>query len=360
MADNTLMRMLVLLAFAAVSCAAQDSAPPLVNLGRLSIARLSAGDCDGSPDSGNRFYGSANAFDGGRHMVDGFNCSTWYSCPESFVVVRFTQPVTVTGIVVEGSSVASMPSPDSFTVHIRPAPPGAIVVSPAIGGAGLAIYAPPRPVEDVREVVLFFQSKLRFGVDEIEILGPPPAGVDLSPVNPLRDPAPARRAPGDTAAEGAARKALIRTLAGMEIAKMRAARAAADRAPDSARQASAWFEMNRAADRLSDLIVGERDLRSFAEQATALGVTVEWCEPGGEWSTRTQGYEKYLQLWPNGPQADEAWWMGRVPNGPRCGDYEGTPEEDAELDRQYSEFLKRFPTSMHALEAEQRKAVKPK
>jgi hypothetical protein len=216
--------------------------------------------------------------------------------------------------------------------------------------------------------MLLFQARSLFGVDEIEVLGPPPGGVDLSPVTPLRDPELVRGSSREREAEGAARKALIRTLAGMQIAEMRAARSAADQAPDSARRAHAWLEVNRAADRLSELLPGDEDLRPLAEEASALGVGVSWCEPGADWVAETQGYEQYLQIWPDGPQADYAWWMGRLSNGPRCGDFEGTREEYEDLIQLYSEFLKRFPNSVHAPEArrrlqdaqEQHKALAPK
>ena len=50
-ADNTLMRALALLVLGAVLGTAQNSSPPLVNLGRLSIARVFASGSNGSADS---------------------------------------------------------------------------------------------------------------------------------------------------------------------------------------------------------------------------------------------------------------------------------------------------------------------
>ncbi|MGD0015412.1 MAG: hypothetical protein ABSD56_13480 [Bryobacteraceae bacterium] len=323
-----------------------------MNLGRLSIARVFASGGDGGPDA-KEFYGVRNAFDGGSNIINGLNYSSWSpASQQGFVIVRFSQPVTVAGVVVEGSRSSWVRLPESFTVQIRSGGSRELFVSPAIPLNGLrTVYAAPRPVERVREVMLLFQARLLFDVEEIEILGPPPSGVNLSPVTPLRDPALVRGSSRVGEAEVAARKALIRTLAGMRIAEMRAARSAADRAPDSARKAHAWFEVNRAADQLAELLLNDGDLRPLAEEASALGVTVAWCEPGDEWFAKTQGYQQYLRIWPDGPQADDAWWMGRVPNGPRCGDFEGTRGEYEGLIQQYSEFLKRFPTSLHAPEA---------
>jgi len=96
------------------------------------------------------------------------------------------------------------------------------------------------------------------------------------------------------------------------------------------------------------------DLKPLALQAAALGVSLDVCEPSRLWDAGTQGYEKYLQLFPGGPQADEAWWKGRLSNGPRCGDFEGSPEEYRELIEKYSEFVKRFPHSEFVPRARQR------
>jgi hypothetical protein len=215
------------------------------------------------------------------------------------------------------------------------------------------VYAPPRPIARVREVMLVFQGGPSFAVDEIEILGPAPAGIDLAPMTPPRDPDLAKQTSEATDARGPARIALIRALAGMQVVRMRVARSATDKALDAAGKAKAWMDLNRAADRMAELMLADESLKPLAEEATALGVTVDWCEPGADWSAHIEGYEKYLQLLPNGPQADDAWWMGRMDHGPRCGDGEGTPEEDEPEIKKFSDFLARFPNSLHAPEARQ-------
>jgi hypothetical protein len=197
------------------------------------------------------------------------------------VIVRFSQPVTVTGMVVEGSRVSYMPPPEAFTVQIRSAGSRELFLSPSIGLEGQrAIYATPRPVGSVREVMLTFQSKSAFGVEEIEILGPAPGGVDMTPVMPLRDLDLMRVTSSQSQVNGPAQKALIRTLAAKRIAAMRTARLAIDRAADSARKAQAWLELNRAADQLTELLGGDKDFEPVARQAGVLGITVDWCDPG--------------------------------------------------------------------------------
>jgi hypothetical protein len=64
-----------------------------------------------------------------------------------------------------------------------------------------------------------------------------------------------------------------------------------------------------------------------SQQTTSYGVRVDFCEPGGSWSADNQGYFKYLELWPNRPEADEATWMGPMGNASFCGDSEGSAEE---------------------------------
>jgi hypothetical protein len=347
--DNTFMRPSMLLALITVSSAAQDATQPLVNLGRLSIARVFGSEHGGGPEA-EGFYGVRNAFDGGSNILNSIKYSSWNAGPAAFVIVRFSQPVTVTGIVVEGSGFSWMPSPESFTVQIRSAGSRELFLSSRIGLEGQrAVYATPRPFRGAREVMLTFQSNSTFSVEEIQILGPAPGGVDLSPVTPLRDPDVVLGASSESQANGPAQKALIRTLAGSEIAKMRTTRLAVDRGSNASRKAHAWLELNRAADQLAELMGTDKELESVAKQASALGVTVNWCEPGAHWFALGEGYEQYLQILPDGSEADDAWWMRRFRG---CGDSEGSKEEYAEEIQWYSEFLKRFPnSSSHAAEA---------
>ena len=343
------MRALAALAFIAAAWA-QNPAPPLVNLGRLSITRVFGGGSNGGPDA-DGVYGVANAFRGGADLPDDARPGFWYSGgAQDYVIARFSRPVTVTGLLIEAGGGFAKP-PESFAVEIGSSGSPDLVVSPWIPfDRSPAIYAPPKPVEAVHEVTILFRAPLLFTVGEIEILGPAPAGVDLTPVTPAYDSSLLE----DRDALTAAGTALIRQLAQIELAKMRAGRAAADAAQDPARKAQAWFEVNRSADRLAQLLHDDQGLAPLAKQASSLGAAVEWCEPGATWWALTEGYERYLDLLPDGPRAEEAWWMGRLANGPRCGDFEGSAEEYEDLIQDYSEFLKRFPAGVHAAEARKR------
>src|SRR5262249_13380602 len=111
-------------------------------------------------------------------------------------------------------------------------------------------------------------------------------------------------------------------------------------AQDDHEKARLWLAMNRDAKDFADQMnavfpdtaikgdeISPRLAQEFAQEATAYGVRVDFCEPDGRWAADNQGDFKYLGLWPNGPEADEATWMGPVGHGSYCGDFEGSVEE---------------------------------
>lgn len=135
-------------------------------------------------------------------------------------------------------------------------------------------------------------------------------------------------------------------------------------APANQDKARTWLELNREAKKFGDAmnaafpetqISGDKitpaEAQAFAKAATSYGVRVEFCEPGGNWAADNQGYFKYLELWPDGPDADEATWMGPTGNGSFCGDSEGSVEELQEFISQRKSFLQRFPNSRFADQA---------
>ncbi len=312
-----------LLLGAAVSLA-QDQSPKLINLGRLSIARVH----ESGVNTENQFYGPRNLFDGGTHVINGIHYSYWIpNSPASMVIVRFARAVTVAGIVMElGDLEPTDPGPEGFSVQMRAEQPPGLIVSPFIPTAGArTMYVPPQPIEGVRDVTLLFtgRAKSPMRVDEIEIMGPPPSGADLSPMIPGLDTELMKQASEQPEAGKDRNMAFIRTLAEIQV--------------DGA-----------------VILDNQVDLKPLALKAAALGVSLDVCEPSRLWDAGTQGYERYLQLFPDGPQADEAWWKGRLSNGPRCGDNEGSPKEYRELIEKYSEFVKRFPHSEYVPRARQR------
>jgi hypothetical protein len=122
-------------------------------------------------------------------------------------------------------------------------------------------------------------------------------------------------------------------------------------------KAEVWLNLNRKADalatRMTELLPKVPDsgpptptpeLNQIADQSKALGISVNYCEIGTDWAADSTGYENYLNLWPDGPNTDEAFWKSKVEsNG--CGDCEGTIEEYQHGVEMYSAFIKRYPSS---------------
>ncbi len=117
-------------------------------------------------------------------------------------------------------------------------------------------------------------------------------------------------------------------------------------------------EMNRAFPHPS--IHGDKisppEAQKLAEQATSYGVRVDFCEIGDDWGANNEGYLKYLELWPDGPDADEATWMGPMRNQSFCGDFEGSVEELQEIVQLNQQFITQFPNSRFTPEAKERLA----
>lgn len=131
-------------------------------------------------------------------------------------------------------------------------------------------------------------------------------------------------------------------------------------------KARGWLDLNRQAKKCGEEMnvafpnttisgdkISPREAQQLAQTATSYGVRIDYCEPGGHWAADNQGYFKYLELWPNGPDADEATWMGPVGNGAFCGDSEGSAEELQEFITQRKQFLQKFPNSRYTAQAKQ-------
>ncbi len=342
--------------FGAIPCLAESSEHDLVNLARLSIARVYASRCNGGRPQEDAFYGVRNAFDGGRNVVNGINYSTWGSDgAEDFVLVRFSQAVTVRAVVIESPDDDHEP-PEGFWVQARGEGASPLVMSPMVTiDAEPMVYALPVATQGVREVMITLASRGGFSVREIRILGPAPTGLNLIEVTPPLDADLIRRTADDSDAIRERNRAFRRILAEMEIAEMRSHRDEIGSAASDAERALAWLQLNRAADRVVHLLFNDSAARALIEKAASFGVGVYSCEvSGGAWVVGTEGYDEYLRLFADGPKADEAWWMSRLRNGPRCGEFEGSREEYEELIRGYSDFLARFPKSFFIPEARTR------
>jgi hypothetical protein len=319
---------LALLFLTCAICPAQE----LINLARLSNSRVFTSKADED---------AANLFDAGPaslKMLDGA------------VQIRFEVPVTVSRVVVRLAHEVQVGL--QFTLHVSTFDGSPPFHSPLVPITGLqGDYTLPRPATGIRVAsVGFYFFGRTIDVDEVEILGPPPLGLDLTPITPPLDPQLLREA-RQRAANEAREVAAVRLQAPTDLAAMRAIRKVIDTTNDRSLQARHWMKLQTAANNFAELLGQREQFKDLADEATSLGITIDWCEPSGSWSAKAEGYEKYLTLWPRGPEADEAWWKGRVESW--CGDGEGTPEEIEYDIRTYSAFLKQFPNSKHAPQARQ-------
>ena len=337
--------------FGAVPCLAGSSEHDLVNLARLPIARVYASRSNGAPLQDNAFYGVRNAFDGGKNVVNGINYSSWTASAGDFVVVRFSEAVTVRAVLIESGSDPDHSLPESFWVQLRGEVPSSLVISPVVIREEVPlVYALPAATPGVREVMITFASPDGFHIDEIQVLGPAPTGSSLSEVTPPVDVDLMRQAAEGTDSIRERNRAFRRVLVEREIAEMRSHRDEIGSAASDAERALAWLQVNRGADRVADLLFQDSAARDLIEKAASFGVALYSCGiRSGTWVAGTEGYEEYLRLFPGGPETDEAWWMARLPNGPRCGEF-----EYEELIRGYSDFMARFPKSLFIPEARAR------
>ena len=137
-------------------------------------------------------------------------------------------------------------------------------------------------------------------------------------------------------------------------------------APTNEEKARGWLELNRHAKKVGEEMnaafpdtaiqgdtISPAKAQQLAHTATSYGVRIDFCEPSGKWAADNQGYFKYLDLWPNGPEADEATWMGPQGNASFCGDSEGSAEELKGFIAQRKQFLEKFPNSRFAAQAKQ-------
>lgn len=152
----------------------------LVNLGRTSIARVYASSVNGGRAMSNQYYGVLNLFDDGEHVVDGINYTYWLSDAgqaRHWIRVTFDELVEVHSFVIE---LTSKNRPTEFAVSLKRVQKGSLVSttvpSKKLKGA-VTTRRLPRPIQNVREVMVLFPGPSMISVSEIQILGKVPKGV---------------------------------------------------------------------------------------------------------------------------------------------------------------------------------------
>jgi len=135
-----------------------------INLGRTSLAAVTASSVNGSRTIDNQFYGARNAFDDGDNWINNLNYTYWLASggAGNWVEVRFDNPITVKYILVESGP----PFTTTFSFH-----KGGEETSPAATDR----LDLKRPLHGVRRVRLTFGGgRGNTRVHEIRIMGFPP------------------------------------------------------------------------------------------------------------------------------------------------------------------------------------------
>lgn len=344
--------------------AAQDQLH-LVNVGRLCNASVYASGVNGGGDDDNPFYGARNAFDGDQNIVNGIHYSSWMSGKKSdWVRLRFQQytgPLTVEAITVRTGDSQYLPDTMQVTIVFED---GQQQQSPVVNMTHpVTTYNLPTPAKNVSVMRIDFQAKTLFQVDEIQVLGQPSQYCHKTEGTPFFDGEYKNQLiiaarPKVTEKEFLEDPPIASALKEMEALHTRISSAQSPRV-----KAEAWLNLNRNADllvrRMTELqpppkdsapITPSASLARLAEKSKALGIDVSWCEIGEGWTANPTGYENYLQLWPDGPNADEAFWKSKV-EADGCGDFEGSVEEYEQLIKLYRGFIERFPASSYVEQA---------
>jgi hypothetical protein len=98
--------LLVVLSLLPLDATLADEPQKTINLGRTSLAAVTASSVNGTRAMDNPFHGILNAFDDGSNWHDKINYTQWlsdYHGIGTFAEVQFDVPVTVTSIVIEGA-----------------------------------------------------------------------------------------------------------------------------------------------------------------------------------------------------------------------------------------------------------------
>jgi len=136
-----------------------------INLGRTSLASVSASSVNGGRGLNNKFYGVTNAFDDGSNWHNNINYTYWLSSGSTgqWIDVRFDSPVTLTSFHIESRPGAA----PGFTARVTFAKGGQKVLTSEKSEMNL-----PDPAHGVQSVRLFFpQAPGNVTVNEIRIMG---------------------------------------------------------------------------------------------------------------------------------------------------------------------------------------------
>ena len=190
---STLFVLLCALVFAPVHASGKETG--VINLARLSIARVSASSVNGDRPLDNPYYGVQNMFDDGRNWINGINYSYWlgeYNRPRQFVTVCFDVPVTVSKLVIEFEN-EPKPSHSEGQEHreyalqittIKGKTKDTDYYDSKSAAGFVSATTFPKPLRNVRQIKVLLSGFYCPSIQEIRILGTPPAHTNTTAKTP--------------------------------------------------------------------------------------------------------------------------------------------------------------------------------
>ncbi len=177
------------------SALAQAHPSGIVNLGTLQNTAVDASSVNGSRTLDNRFYGVANLFDGGQHVIQGINYTSWLtdSAPRHWLKMSFESPMETHSVMIEFNAAAwgtaipgvspglNLPAastvarrPREFALDLTTIDNGRRLTKrlPSVSVDGFRTFYPlEAPVEHAVEIVIVFPGPSMVEVGELEVLG---------------------------------------------------------------------------------------------------------------------------------------------------------------------------------------------
>lgn len=173
-----------------------ESDSDLVNLARLSIARVTASSVNGTRDYDNPFHGVLNLFDDGAgYQTNNLNYTTWLTDNEQqhWVKIKFSKPVKVYSVIVESLQTPKsenrnyVESPTQYALKLVQLKNGKKTElnydSIPVNGFRTT-YSLSAPADSISELTLIFPGSNIIELSEIEVMGRAPGDTDITPQKP--------------------------------------------------------------------------------------------------------------------------------------------------------------------------------
>ncbi|MCI0557261.1 MAG: hypothetical protein MN733_02110 [Nitrososphaera sp.] len=157
----------------------ETTSTQVINLGRTSLAAVTASSVNGGRSMDNIFYGILNAFDGGNNWHNHINYTQWlsdYGAAGTYAEVEFDDPMTVTSIVTESAPPFSVRLIDAEGIEEVYNAKDSLTLNP--------------PARNIRRVRLTFENNSEgvVRVNEIQIMGLVPPGTNYEVRSPRTVP----------------------------------------------------------------------------------------------------------------------------------------------------------------------------